>query len=88
MVAAFVLTMLTAMNEHSHHPFTVRHPMSLGDAVAALFRGKPKRKPLGVDPPALRPPFKTASSEDLSSDPRQDSPDSAPGRFTQLIGPH
>jgi hypothetical protein len=78
--------MLTVMNEHSRHPFTVRHPMSLGDAVAALFRGKPKKKPLGVDPPALRPPFKTASSDDPSTEARQDSPDTMPDRFTELAG--
>jgi len=76
------------MNEHSRHPFTVRHPMSLGDAVAALFRGKPKSKPLGMDPPALRPPFKTASSDDPFSEARQDSSDHLPDRFTELVGPH
>jgi hypothetical protein len=76
------------MNEHSHHPFTVRHPMSLGDAVAALFRGKPKRKPLGADPPALRPPFKPTSSDDPFAEARQDSPDRLPDRFTELVGPH
>jgi hypothetical protein len=39
--------------------------MSLGDAVAALFRGKPARKPLGMADPALQPPFETAYSDDL-----------------------
>jgi hypothetical protein len=77
-----------AMNAQSPHPFVVRHPMSLGDAIAAMFRGKPKRKPLGMNAPALRPPFKTASSDELFSAPKQASRDSAQDRFTQLVGPH
>ncbi len=87
-LASFVLAMLTAMNEHSPHPFILRHPMSLGDAVAALFRGKPRRKLLGMDPPALRPPFKTEPYDNLFSVAKEDAQDSAPARFTELIGPH
>jgi hypothetical protein len=47
---------------------------------------KTKKKSLGVDPPALRPPFKTASSDDPSTEARQDSPDTMPDRFTELAG--
>ncbi|HEY2861737.1 MAG TPA: hypothetical protein VGJ21_25275 [Terracidiphilus sp.] len=37
------------MAEHTRKPFVLRHPMSLGDAFAALFRAKPKRVTVKVE---------------------------------------
>jgi hypothetical protein len=62
--------------------------MSLGDAVAALFRGQPRRKQLGMDPQALRPPFQTVSAEDLFSPAERTPRDSEPASLSEPRGPH
>ena len=62
--------------------------MSLGDAVAALFRGQPRRKPPAGDPPAIRHPFKTATSDDLLFRANRNSPESVADYLAPLIGPH
>lgn len=35
------------MGEPMRNPFRVHHPISLTDALAAVFRTKPKKSPLG-----------------------------------------
>jgi hypothetical protein len=51
------------MGEPIRNRFVVRHyPMSLGDAIAALFRPKPKRPASAIAPSGFRPSFQRAPS--------------------------
>ncbi|UWZ85064.1 hypothetical protein [Occallatibacter riparius] len=38
------------MGDRSHNPFVLRHPISLGDAIAALFRPRQKRRASACPP--------------------------------------
>jgi hypothetical protein len=52
------------MDERSRNPFVLRHPMSLGDAIAALFRPKPKRPAAPKYLSGIRPTFKRKEAPD------------------------
>ena len=54
---SYMLCTFVSMSERSHNPFVLRHPMSLGDVIAALFRAKPKRAGFSKNPPGIRPAF-------------------------------
>ncbi|HWG20119.1 MAG TPA: hypothetical protein VG225_06275 [Terracidiphilus sp.] len=50
------------MSERTRNPFVLRHPISLGDAIAALFRAKPKKTASAKSPSGLGPAFQQADS--------------------------
>ncbi|HEY3705983.1 MAG TPA: hypothetical protein VGL22_13035 [Terracidiphilus sp.] len=55
------------MGDRTYNPFVLRHPISLGDAIAALFRPKPKRQPFAKNFSGNRPEYQRAESPDPES---------------------